>query len=121
MDQQTLERLDLHVGVRRADLAHQRQALLDGEQRCTRAVDADRHVHLREQLRGALDQVQMAERRRIEATRVDGQLRLTHGLAPVAGFGAAPALAGPAGGLPAPALLLASSLSSSSYMLSSIG
>ncbi len=90
--QEALERLDRHVRERLRDFAHQRQALVDAEERGARPVDAYRHDDAREQLRRPLDEIEVPVRRRVEAAGVDcepGSL-VAHGLAPVVGaFGTA--------------------------------
>ena len=73
LDEQTVERLDRHVGQVGRDARHEVDPLLHREERAARRVAADPDDDVAEERRGALDEVEVPERGRVEAAGVDGQ------------------------------------------------
>ncbi|MCO5561366.1 hypothetical protein L7F22_014987 [Adiantum nelumboides] len=79
VDDEPLERLDPHARQVRGDLGEHRDALVDGEQPLLAGVHQDRDEHLVEQRRGAGDDVEVTDRRRVVGTGADGATDLGHG------------------------------------------
>ena len=75
----------LTFGIDLHHLREERHPLLDREERVPRGVHADGDDDVAEERGGALDEVEVAERDRVEAAGVDGETRdggAGHGFAP---------------------------------------
>jgi hypothetical protein len=71
VDEQSVERIDPHVGEGRHHLAQNLHALLDAEQSLLRVVDEDGHDHLVGQHRGPREDIEVAVGDGVERTWAD--------------------------------------------------